>query len=166
MRVARIVCVLFSSAAFALQPTTAPFTLGLWEFTSTSTMKATGKMADAMSHSGQAMGTPTTQTMKLCMAGETWQKALSGMGARADACTRSNVVATGQKYSLTLSCNHGSSTISVDSATFFDSPVQMHGTIHLVSNSANGQMVTDGTSTAKFLSSDCGDVKPLGSAIH
>jgi len=163
MRVARIVCVLFSSAAFAMQANP-PMKMGLWEMTSTSTMKATGKMADAMSRSGQAMGTPTTQSMKMCLTQENWQKAVSGQ--MHPGCTESNVVKTAQKYSLTLTCSRGSSTMTTESVTFLDSPVQMHGTIHLVSNSQNGQMVTDGTSTAKFLSSDCGDIKPIGSAIH
>ena len=160
MRHARIVCVLFSSAAFALQPSSPPMKMGLWEITSNTTMKATGKMADSMAKMGQPMGTPTTQSMKMCFTLDSWQKALSR--ETRSGCTKSNVVMTSQKYALTLTCN----TMTTDSVTFIDSPVQMHGTIHLVSNSPNGQMISDGTSTAKFLGADCGDVKPIGSTIH
>jgi len=164
MRFARIFCVLFSSAAAFAMQANPPMKMGLWEITATTTMKATGKMADAMTHAGQTMGTPTTQSMKVCLSQENWQRAVSG--ATLPGCTQSNVVNTGQKYALTLTCNRGSSTMNTDSVTFFDSPVQIHGTIHLVSSSANGQMVSDGTSTGKFLSSDCGGVRPLGSPIR
>jgi hypothetical protein len=163
MRVARLVCVLFSSAAFAMQGAP-PMKMGLWEMSTTATMKATGKMADAMQKMGQPMGTPTTTSMKMCLTLESWQKSVGG--ETHPGCTRTNVVSTGQKYSLTLTCSRGSGTTTADSTTFIDSPAQIHGTIHLVSNSDNGQMISDGTSTGKFLSADCGAVRPIGSNLH
>jgi len=164
MRLARIVCLLFSSAAFAMQGSAPPFKMGLWEITTTSTTKVSGKMAEAMQKMGQPVGAPTTQTMKLCYTTETWERALSGQ--MRPGCTRSNVVSTAQKYSLTLTCNRGANTMAADTTTFFDSSTQLHGTTHIVSNSPDGAMNVDGTSTAKFLSADCGDVKPLGSTVH
>jgi len=164
MRVAKIACILFSSAAFALQPSTPPMKMGLWEITTTSTMKATGKMADAMQKMGQPMGAPSTQSMKMCMTLENWQKAVSGNAH--PGCTQSNVSYTGKKYTVTLTCNRGTSTMTTDVTTFLDGAEQIHGIVHMVSNSDNGQMTSDGTSTGKFISSDCGDVKPIGSNLH
>jgi hypothetical protein len=161
MRFARIVCVVLSStAAFAMQGAAPPIKMGLWEMTNTSTMTATGKMADAMAQSGQPMGKPTTQTIKLCFTADTWQNALT-REARAG-CTRSNVVNSSKQYSLTVTCSFGANTMTADVINYIDSPEALHGTVHLVSNSPNGQMTSDGTGTGKFLSSDCGDVKPLG----
>ncbi len=160
MRVARLACILFSSAAFAMQGAP-PIRMGLWEMTNISTMTATGKMADAMAQSGQPMGKSTTQTMKLCFTADTWQNALAHQ-ARAG-CTRSNVVSTSDKYALTLTCSFGGNTMTTTVVNFIDSPEHLHGTVHLVSNSPSGDMTSDGTGTGKFLSSDCGDVKPLGS---
>jgi hypothetical protein len=161
MRAVRIAaCILCSSAAFAMQGAP-PIKMGLWEMTNVSTMTATGKMADAMAQSGQAMGKPTTQVMKMCFTAETWQNSLAHQ-ARAG-CTRTNVVSTSEKYALTLSCSFGQNTVTTSVVNFIDSPEHLHGTVHLVSNSPSGEMTSDGTATGKFLSSDCGDIKPLGS---
>jgi hypothetical protein len=164
MRLARIAtCILCSSAAFAFQGVP-PIKMGLWEMTNVSTMTATGKMADAMAQSGQPMGKPTTQSMKLCLTEDTWQKALANE-ARAG-CVKSNVVMTSQKYALTMTCTVGGNTVVANVVNLIDSPTQIHGTVHLVSNSSMGQMTSDGTGTGKFLSSDCGDVKPLGTVTR
>ena len=160
MRTARIVMLLLcSTTALAMQDSAPPIKMGLWEMTNSTTMTATGKMADAMARSGQ-MGKPTTQTMKLCFTAETWQNGLASQ-ARAG-CTKSDVVSTSKQYSLTMTCNFGGNTMTAKVVNYIDSAEAIHGTVHLVSNTPNGQMNSDGTGTGKFLSSDCGDVKPLG----
>jgi Protein of unknown function (DUF3617) len=161
MRVARIAMILFvSSAAFAMQdPAAPPIKMGLWEMTNTSTMTATGKMADAMAASGQ-LGKPNTQSMKVCFTPDTWKNALAH--ETRSGCTRSNVISTSKQYSLTMTCNVGTSTMTVNVNNIVDSSEAVHGTVHMVSNSPSGQMTSDGTGTGKFLGSDCGDVKPLG----
>ena len=143
-----------------MQGAAPPIKMGLWEMTNVSTMTATGKMADAMAHSGQAMGKPNTMTMKICFTADTWQNALANE-ARAG-CTKTNVVNTSKQYSLTMTCSYGNNTTTAAVNNIIDSPEAIHGTVHLISSSPMGQMTSDGTGTGKFLSSDCGDVKPLG----
>jgi hypothetical protein len=163
MRIATAATVLFGLTWFALQPDV-PIKMGLWELTTTSTMKGSGKMADAMRQSGHPVGTPTTESIKMCFTPDNWQNSIGGMVL--PGCTRSNLVMSGQKYSVTLTCTHGTTTTAVDTAIFFDSPVQLHGTAHIVRNSSDDQIVNDGVTTAKFLSADCGDVKPILAPHH
>jgi hypothetical protein len=151
---------MISTAGFAMQGSVPPIKMGLWEMTNNTTTTATGKMADAMAQSGQPLGKPSTLSMKVCLTSETWENALANQ-PRAG-CTKSDLVMTSKQYSLTITCSFGANTMTAKVNNIIDSPEALHGTVHLVSSSPNGQMTSDGTGTGKFLSSDCGDVKPLG----
>jgi hypothetical protein len=142
-----------------------PMKMGLWELTSLSTSNATGKLADAMAQTGHPNGKPTTDTMKMCFTLESWEKSL-GMGASRSGCTRTDVVDTPTKLSGKVSCTYGSTTVVADSTMYIDSPEKVHGTAHMANNSPGGTIVTDSTTTARFLSADCGDVKPIGSTLR
>jgi len=162
MRVTIATTVIFTGMFMMGAP---PIKMGLWEVTSVSTTQATGMMADGLKRSGQNIGTPNTLVSKLCLTPETWEKSLAGNAPPAIGCNRSNVVSTPEMMSGTLTCSFGDNSMSADQKTYFDSPEKVHGTQHITSKSARGTMDTVGTTTAKFLGSDCGDVKPF-SGIH
>jgi Protein of unknown function (DUF3617) len=150
---------LFSFAALAsAQSGPPPMKMGLWQ--SEVTVQMTGMPNGASMPS-------RTMTSQSCMTLDSWKDSLQGaQNHQPNAsvkCTRSNVQQDGHHYTADVQCSGqqgGSTTIHVDMQ--FDSDESMHGTttMSLSGPNAPSGMQMSSTIKSKFLSSDCGDVKP------
>jgi hypothetical protein len=151
---------LFSIAALAAAQTPAPppMKMGLWQ------TEVSVQMNGMPNGAGVPPRTITTQS---CMTPDTWKDSLQNAQNRqhnpAANCTTSNVQQDSHHYSADMVCsgNQGfTTTIHVDMQ--FDSDESMHGTTAATfggGGAAQG-MSMNSTIKSKFLSSDCGDVKP------
>ncbi|MGC2620376.1 MAG: DUF3617 family protein [Acidobacteriaceae bacterium] len=150
---------LFASAIFASAQSAPPLKMGLWEHTVTLDMSG---MPSGMGGSGQPI------TKQSCMTSKTWKDTLQSMQshrqmANAANCSTSNVQQDAHHFSFDVACSpqQGMNTkIHVDMT--LDSEESMHGT---TTTSISGPQFPQGmTMTAKikskFVSSDCGSVKP------
>jgi hypothetical protein len=151
---------LFSLAAVAAAqtPTPPPMKMGLWQSDVTVQM------------SGMPNGVtvpPRTVTTQSCMTPDTWKNSLQNFQNRQPNmpvnCTASNVEQDSHHYSADVQCTaqQGMSTaVHVDIQ--FDSDESMHGTTSASMSGPNmpSGMQMNSTIQSKFLSSDCGDVKP------
>jgi hypothetical protein len=151
---------LFSLAALASAQTITPppMKMGLWQ--SEVTIQMSG-MPNGMSMP------PRTMVSQSCLTPDTWKDSLRSMQNRqrnpsAD-CTTANVQQDGHHYSADVQCSTAqgmSGTIHVDMQ--FDSDESMHGTTTANFGGGNAPqgMSMNSTIKSKFMSSDCGDVKP------
>ena len=125
-------------------PTTPPAKLGLWETSSTTTMTMQGMNLP-----------PRTSKVRSCTTAETWAANIGK--PQGQDCTKTSETFSGHSYSADVSCSSGA---KGHVTMTWDSPDSSHGTMHLDMN-AHGQSVSmDMTTTAHFVSSDCGSVKP------
>jgi hypothetical protein len=151
---------LFSFAALASAQTITPppMKMGLWQTEVSVEMSA---MPDGASVPPRIV---TTQT---CMTPDTWKNSISNAQNRMRNaslnCTTSNVEQDSHHYTADVQCTGQqgfTTTVHVD--VQFDSDESMHGTTNTTMTGGNAQMnmTVNSTLKSKFLSSDCGDVKP------
>lgn len=77
---------------------------------------------------------------------------------RQGSCTRSNLQSTSTGLSVDFSCNGGETKGHVD--VVFDSDSSAHSTMHATTNMQGTAIQMDSATTAKWISADCGSVKP------
>ena len=147
-------------AGFFQMPSTPPMKMGLWEMTSTTTMTIPG-----MNTNMPARATK----VRMCHTPESWANNLMPQTGRPGAqsngqsdCVMSNQSFTGHTFSVDISCPKSGTKGHM--TTTWDGSDSSHGTTHMEINSGGRSMTMDGTSTSRFVSSDCGAVKP-GSAV-
>jgi len=150
---------LFSLAALASAQSAPPLKMGLWEHTVTINMSG---MPNGMSGSPQAI------TKQSCMTNDTWKQALQSMQGRrqmanAANCTTSDVQQDSHHFAFDVACTaqQGMNTkIHVDMT--LDSEESMHGTTSTTMSGPNipQGMAMTATIKSKFISSDCGSLKP------
>ncbi|MBV8630835.1 MAG: DUF3617 domain-containing protein [Silvibacterium sp.] len=173
-RIARIslllaLCCLAGALARAQDmPSTPPIKMGLWESTVTSTMSGITippEVAERLKAMGRQVpgSTPHTVVTQGCMTPDEWTKTLERMNDKQSNCTYSNRTVTAQKISFDLSC--ASERGGVFTGHFemnIDDDQHSHGSAHMKGEAGpNGQAMTiDTTISTRFLSSDCGAVKP------
>ena len=143
-----------------------PIKMGLWEMTTVITTTYPPSMASIMMQAAGPSGKPMTTTDKMCFTTEMWEASL-GLKPKSKGCTISKRDLSGKTLAVSMTCDFGGGTsMALDSSETFDSTETMHGTAHAVtmygaSVAGGGKSVSDSTTTAKFVSSDCGSVKPI-----
>jgi Protein of unknown function (DUF3617) len=151
---------LFSFAALASGQTITPppMKMGLWQ------TEVTMEMSGMPNGAGMPPRTITTQT---CMTPDTWKNSLGNAQNRMRnmpaSCTTSNVQEDSHHYTADVQCTAQqgfSTTAHID--MHFDSDESMHGTTNTTMSGGNTgmNMTMNSTIKSKFMSSDCGDVKP------
>lgn len=150
---------LLSLAALASAQSAPPLKMGLWENSVTVTMSG---MPNGMSGSLPAV------TKQSCMTTDTWKEALQSMQshrqmAKAANCSTSNVQQDTHHFAFDVSCSaqQGMNTKTHIEMTL-DSEESMHGAMSTSMSGPNVPqgMVMNATIQSKFLSSDCGTLKP------
>ena len=152
---------LVSAFASAQTPTIPPpVRMGLWQSTVTTTV--TGAEGTPMA---QALGSGRTTVTQGCLTPESWQRDMQSMQQRqhSSECTTTNLQQDSHHFSMDMSCTsaHGfSSTTHFE--MLIDDAESTHGHADMkMSGPAFPQgMSMHMTMTTKFLSSDCGNVKP------
>ncbi len=147
-----------------------PIKMGLWQNTATvtTTMHLPPEMAAQMNAPGGAMAMPPrTVETKTCHTAADWEKSFANSQARN--CTITNKLMTAKGMSLDLTCTEpgqGKAVAHMDAV--FDSPEQVHSTMHMTFVQDSAAQHGAGTSTtmdvkseSRYLSADCGNVKPM-----
>ena len=138
------------SAALLQMPAKPPMKMGLWESTTTMTMK----MPDMPNMPG---GVPRTTKVRSCMTPENYAKNFYNSQQQKD-CTRTNETWSGGKYTVDISCpamnSKGHLEMNVSSME------SGHGTMHMDMSPGGRSMSMDMTIDTHFVSADCGSVSP------
>jgi Protein of unknown function (DUF3617) len=152
---------LFSLAALASAQTITPppMKMGLWQAEVTMQMSGMPNGANIPSR------TVVSQT---CMTPDTWKDSLTRMQNRQRTgpsnCSVTNVQQDGHHFTADVQCTSQQFTSNGHIDMQFDSDESMHGTTTVSMGGPNApsgmQMQMVVSSKSKFLSSDCGDVKP------
>jgi hypothetical protein len=146
-----------------------PLNTGLWEMQMTVSMagiqippEAIAKMkAMGMNPPGQA----STQTRQMCVTEQTLAK-FGDMSNANDKCRQENAQKSARGMSFDIVCtspqNNGRGHVDI----VFDDRTHAHGSFHMSGTHAtsSGQSIPvdlDGTQTGRWLSNDCGAVKPM-----
>lgn len=165
----------FQAAADDIKPFDAK--VGLWE--TTSTTEITGMLAmpqipeeqlakmppeqraklEAMIK-GRGMGGPRTNTSKSCVTRESLEKALS-FGQNEESCTRKVVTSSSSKQEIHIECVRGKSTMTGDLTVERLDGEHARGSMVMKSAGADRPIDMKMSFTSKWLSADCGDVKPI-----
>lgn len=150
---------LLSLPALASAQSAPPIKMGLWEHSVTLNMSG---MPDGMS------GSSHTITNQTCMSNDTWKQALQSMQghrqqANAANCTTSNVQQDSHHFAFDVACTaqQGMNTKMHLDMTLDNEDI-MHGTMSTTMSGSNipqGMSMT-ATINSKFVSSDCGSLKP------
>lgn len=170
------------SASVSVQAQGTPMKPGLWEIQGTVTSKmqmppeVEAKIA-AMPAAQQAQmrsmmggmgsGTPTTTTNKVCIAPQTTVDSMLNRVQQSQgmSCTVSNKTQTATSLGFEISCTGqtGSGKGHTDVRLIDDDHVSStsHMTVTASSQGHTMNSAVDVATTAKFVSSDCGDVKPF-----
>lgn len=148
------------AAAQTPAPTPPPIKMGLWESSVTVNMSG---MPNAPAGAGGSM----TRVNQSCMTADSWRNAFRSMQQRQQqstaACKSASVNQDAHQLTFDIDCSSQqgfNSNIHVQ--MFLDSDEAMHGTATVKMSGANFPQGMSMTSTinSKFLSSDCGDIKP------
>lgn len=150
----------FSTALIAQTVIPPPVKMGLWqsEATTEASGAANSPMAQALSNGGH------TTVSQGCLTPETWKKELEGLERqRTGDCSMSNFQQTSHKLSFDEQCGGDrgySNTAHVE--MFIDDAENAHGhaDMKMVGPAFPQGMTIHVTMKSKYLSSDCGDVKP------
>jgi hypothetical protein len=150
-------------------PATPPVKMGLWESTITSTIGGLTIPPDVAARL-QAMGrpvpgsTPHTSVTQSCMTKEEWAKSIEKMNnSNETKCTYTNRNFTSSKFSFDMSCaSERGGVFTGHFEMLVDDDEHTHGSAHMKSEGGpNGNPLTiDTTLSTRYLSADCGDVKP------
>jgi hypothetical protein len=149
------------AAAQETTPTPPPIKMGLWQ--SSVTVNMAGMIPNAPAGAGGSM----THINQSCMTPDSWRDAFRNMQQRRQQatanCSTANVSQDAHQMTFDMSCSgqQGVST-NVHVQMFLDSQEAMHGnaTVKMSGPSFPQGMSMTSTIASKFLSSDCGDVKP------
>lgn len=146
-------------ATIASAQSAPPLKMGLWEHSVTLNMSG---MPNGMSGTSQAI------TNQSCMSSDTWKQSLQSMQGRrqmanAASCTTSNVEQDSHHFAFDVACSaqQGMNTKMHLDMTL-DGEESMHGTMTTTMSGPNipqGMSMT-ATIKSKFVSSDCGSLKP------
>jgi hypothetical protein len=166
---ASLVAVLASvTVALAQDVAPPPIKMGLWQTETTTTMS--GAPDNPM---GRAMGGGGRSTVTQgCLTPDTWTKEIRNaqQRRRAGECTQSNLQQDGHKLTYDEVCsNQGGYSTNIHFEMLFDDPENGHGSMDMkTSGAAFPQgMTMHMTMKSKYLSSDCGSVKPgEGKVVH
>lgn len=139
------------SAGWFQMPSKPPMKMGLWESTSTTTMK----MPD-MPAGMPGMGGGRTTKVRVCMTPETYEKDLARQQQQRE-CTISNQSTTANSYSFDISCPRNNATGHFKMTWEGDAG---HGTMHMDMNAGGHAMSMDSTMESRYLGADCGSVQP------
>ena len=140
-----------------------PIKMGLWQSSVTVNMSAMPGMPAGAAGAGGAM----TRVNQSCMTPDSWKNAFHSMQQRqqqtAANCTTANVQQDSHQVTFDMDCSsqQGYST-NIHVQMFLDSDEAMHGNATVKMSGANfpqGMSMTSAI-TSKFVSSDCGDIKP------
>jgi hypothetical protein len=139
-----------------------PIKMGLWQSTVTITSSAMGPASHAGSSTHQSCYTP-----------DSWKESMESMQSRAPQdikCTTSNIHQDSHSVSFDGECDSQQGyTVTYHVEMFLDSDSAMHGTSNA---KMSGPMFPQGMSissaiSSKFISPDCGDIKPGGGrSVH
>jgi len=156
---------LLSFAAVAQTPplTPPPIKMGLWQ--SSVVVNMSGMPANQNMPAGA--GGSITHVNQSCMTADSWKNAFRSMQARQQAstaaCSTANVDQDAHQVTFDMDCSgqQGFNT-SIHVKMFLDSDEGMHGNVSVKMTGANFPQGMSMTSTinSRFLSSDCGDIKP------
>ncbi len=138
-----------------------PIKMGLWQ--SSVSVNMAGMMPNAPSGAGGSM----THVNQSCMTPDSWRDAFRNMQQRRQQatanCSTANVSQDAHQMTFDMNCSgqQGINT-NVHVQMFLDSEESMHGNATVKMSGPNFPQGMSMTSTiaSKFLSSDCGDVKP------
>ena len=132
MRIAVMALVAVTTSIVGMLQTTPPVKMGLWETTETTTLAMPPEMAQKMKAMGMQSGVPTTTKKRACYTPEVWEKAMGMKPLTAD-CKVANHMITARNGTISMTCNTGGVTLTVDAALTFDSTEAWHGTGHSTS---------------------------------
>ena len=153
---------------------------GLWETTTTMEMSGMPAMpqippeqlakmtpqqraqVEAMMKSGMGAGAPRTSTNKSCMTKDSLRQAMN-MGSNEN-CTHKIVASSSSMQNIHMECTQQKMTMTGDLMVERIDAEHAKGSMVMKSTAAanqTGNMNMKMSFTAKWLSSDCGDVKPL-----
>jgi hypothetical protein len=155
----------FAALAAAQVPTIAPppIKMGLWQSSITVKSGGMGPMAGAGN---------TTSAHQSCFTPDSWKQSMQAMQSRQQKmnCTTSNFQQDSHEISFDGQCTTDQSiNVNYHVEMFLDSDSAMHGT---TTSKMSGPMFPQGVTmsssiASKFISSDCGDIKPGESkSIH
>ena len=155
----------------ALAQSAPPIKMGLWADTATvtTTTHLPPEVAAKINAPGGVMTLPPRViNTNICHTAADWTRSIAGAN-QAKNCTMTNKVVTAKGMSMDMTCtvpNQGTSTGHIDAV--FDSPEQVHSTVHMAftgapkaQNGAGMSTTVDIKSESHYVSADCGDVKPL-----
>lgn len=145
--------------------------VGLWEVTSTHSMKGMAAIANIPPETLAKMppeqrakieamtkGTPTTDVRKECVTKEKLAKFSAFSDNRGD-CTRSVMNSTGSKLEVKFHCEEKQSSSDGTFKLEALSSDSIKGSMHMDANAKGQAMSMDFVISSKYLGSDCGDVK-------
>jgi len=151
----------FAAIAAAQTPTLTPppVKMGLWQTTVDLKMSGMPNMPAGMA---------TSHVSQSCMSTDTWQKDMQNLQARraqgpSSSCGQPTIQQDGHKYTFDMQCSPGNGFTSTSHFEMLvDSDTAMHGSgTSTTTGPAFPQgMTSNVTIASKFLSADCGDVKP------
>ena len=142
--------------------------MGLWQ--SETTTAVTGGAAN--SPMGRAMGNGRTSVNQSCLTPDSWTKDIAGRAERQQnaECTQSNFQEDSHKVTYDQTCsNQGGYSTNIHFEMLIDDAENAHGFMDMkMSGAAFPEgMTMHMTMKTKYLSSDCGSVKPgEGKVIH
>lgn len=168
-----ILCIAGLSAATGRAQTgPPPVKMGLWEATVTQTMtglQLPPGVAEKLKEMGRpAPDAPKTSVYQTCMTPEQWNKNMSEMQTQNKNCTRTNVVENSHKTSFDMTCQSSRPGENSPGSTgrmemVYESPEKTHGTMtmkHVETGAQAGPVDVVIRMQTRFLSSNCGDLKP------
>jgi hypothetical protein len=142
----RLVCLTFAMLLPSAFGQSAPFKMGLWE----------NKMTTS---NGAADKDPAVLTSRSCVTPESWQ-AMFGSLAQKRGCTNSvNRTSSGYQFAASCTTPNGA-TMKSDGTITIQSPEHVTMESHTVMNITGKTRVVDTHAEGRFLSTNCGKIKP------
>jgi hypothetical protein len=151
--------------------------VGLWETTSTTEISGMPAMPqipeeqlakmppeqrariEAMMK-GRGAGGPRTNTSKSCVTRESLEKAMA-FGQNEESCTRKVISSSSSKQEIHIECTRGKSTMTGDLTIERQDGEHAKGSMVMKSAGSERPIDMKMSFTSKWLSADCGDVKPI-----
>ena len=110
---------------------------------------------------GRNMGSPRTTTQKVCMTKESFQKGFNIQDQKS--CTQKLVSSSADKQTIHMECTQGPQKMSGDITVERIDSEHAKGAMVAKTSEDTGRAIEMKTNfSAKWLSSDCGNVKPVG----
>lgn len=139
------VAALLCASSHVLLAQTPPIKMGLWEKKMTTTRET---------------GAPVTLTSKSCVTAEEWERMMANSAKPHKNCTV-NKSTTAHGYSFNSTCTmQGGASLSITGSTTIQDPEHITGEMHSTMTRNGQKQEMQSQSTSRFLSSDCGSIKP------